>query len=206
MKGKAPDVHHSLLIIFYRNPELGKVKTRLAATLGDSAALAVYLYIAAHTKSVTENLHFDKAVYYSHHIDSEDNWQNNIYLKHLQTGNDLGARMANAFMHGFQSGYRSICIIGTDCFELTSGIIEMAFNQLRSNDTVIGPARDGGYYLLGMTTYHPELFSNKLWSTDRVHESTIQDFKELGLRYYELPVLTDVDDERDLSAELKSLL
>ncbi len=129
MNAKAPDHNNSLLIIFYRNPEIGKVKTRLAATLGDSAALAIYLYIAAHTKSITENLTVDKAVYYSHHIDTEDNWQNATYQKYLQTGADLGERMASAFMRGFQSGYRSICIVGTDCFELTPGIIEEALSN-----------------------------------------------------------------------------
>lgn len=205
MKVKTRDTE-SLLIIFYRNPEIGKVKTRLAATLGDSTALAIYLYIVAHTKSITENLPVDKAVYYSHHIDTEDNWQNDVYQKHLQTGQDLGQKMANAFSHGFRSGYHSICIIGTDCFELTSGIIQEAFVRLRSNDTVIGPATDGGYYLLGMNAHYPTLFTNKLWSTDSVCNATIQDFKTLGLRYYELPVLTDVDEANDLAEELKSLL
>ena len=206
MNARAPHNNNSLLIIFYRNPEIGKVKTRLAATLGDSAALAIYLYIAAHTKSITENLAVDKAVYYSHHIDTEDNWQNAIYQKYLQTGADLGERMANAFMRGFQSGYRSICIIGTDCFELTSGTIEEAFSRLRSSDTVVGPAKDGGYYLLGLNAHHPDLFINKLWSTNSVCADTIQDFMALGLKYHELPVLTDVDEEKDLSDGLRSLL
>lgn len=206
MNAQAPDHNDSLLIIFYRNPEIGKVKTRLAATLGDSTALAIYLYIAAHTKSITQHLPVDKAVYYSHHIDTEDNWQNTTYQKYLQAGADLGERMANAFMRGFQSGYRSICIIGTDCFELTSGIIDEAFIRLRSNDTVVGPARDGGYYLLGMNENHPELFTHKLWSTNSVCRDTIQDFMTLGLKYHELPVLTDVDEEKDLPDALKSLL
>lgn len=206
MKAKTPAIDNALLIIFYRNPEIGKVKTRLAATLGDSKALAIYLYVAAHTKSITENLPLDKAVYYSHYIDTEDNWQNAAYQKYLQTGHDLGERMANAFIQGFRSGYQSVCIIGTDCFELTSGIVEEAFVQLRSNDTVVGPARDGGYYLLGMKAYHSRLFTNKLWSTSSVYAATIQDFKTLALHYYALPVLTDVDEERDLSGELKSLL
>lgn len=206
MKARLPDTDNSLLIIFYRNPEIGKVKTRLAATLGDSAALAIYLYLVAHTKSITKNLPVDKAVYYSHYVDTEDNWQNDVYQKYFQTGEDLGERMANAFMRGFQAGYRSICIIGTDCPELTSATVEEAFARLHSNDTVIGPAKDGGYYLLGMKTYHPALFINKLWSTNSVCEATIHDFKTLGLNYHELPVLADVDEERDLSGELRSLL
>jgi uncharacterized protein len=206
MNATTPDRYNSLLIIFYRNPEIGKVKTRLAATLGDSSALAIYLYLTAHTKSITENLTVDKAVYYSNHIDTEDNWQNTSYKKYIQTGADLGERMANAFMQGFQSGYRSICIIGTDCFELTSGIIDEAFIRLRSHDTVVGPAKDGGYYLLGLNTYHAELFTNKLWSTHSVCADTIQDIVTLGLKYHELPALTDVDEEKDLPDELRGLL
>ncbi len=205
MKTEDPVNPKSLLIIFYRNPEAGKVKTRLAATLGDSAALAIYLYIVAHTKSITKNLSCDKAIFYSHYIDTEDNWENAVYQKHLQSGVDLGERMLNAFRNGFQSGYRSICIVGTDCLELTDEIIEAAFEKLQSYDCVIGPARDGGYYLLGMSTLHADLFKNKLWSTSAVYSSTLDDFKTLSLKFFELPVLTDVDEEKDLPEELKNL-
>jgi rSAM/selenodomain-associated transferase 1 len=200
-----PGTSNSLLIIFYRNPELGKVKTRLAATLGDSSALAIYLFMVAHTKAITKSILPDKAVFYSHHIDTEDNWDNAVYQKHLQSGIDLGERMFNAFRNGFQSGYRSICIIGTDCLELTADSIKDAFAKLQSNDTVIGPARDGGYYLLGMNTNHTELFQNKLWSTSTVYASTLCDFNMLRLKFFELPVLTDVDEEKDLPEELKNL-
>jgi len=205
MRTNIQGIRESLLIIFYRNPELGKVKTRLAATLGDSSALAIYLFMAAHTKAITKNILPDKAVFYSHHIDTEDNWDNAVYQKQLQSGIDLGERMFNAFRNGFQSGYRSICIIGTDCLELTADIITEAFANLHSNDTVAGPARDGGYYLLGMNTLHADLFQNKLWSTSSVYASTLLDFKRLGLKFSELPVLTDVDEEKDLPEELKYL-
>lgn len=205
MKPENPANLKSLLIIFYRNPEPGKVKTRLAATLGDPAALAIYLYIVAHTKSITKKLGVDKAIFYSHYIDTEDNWDNADYQKHLQSGEDLGERMFNAFRDGFQSGYRSICIIGTDCLELTTEIIEEAFDRLQTNDCVIGPARDGGYYLLGMNTPHAAFFQNKLWSTSSVYASTLSDFKLLGLKFFNLPVLTDVDEEKDLPEDLKKL-
>jgi rSAM/selenodomain-associated transferase 1 len=206
MNTTIPGTSNSLLIIFYRNPELGKVKTRLAATLGDSKALAVYLYLSAHTKSITESLPVDKAVFYSNHIDTEDNWDNAAYHKNLQSGTNLGERMANAFREGFRSGYLSICIVGTDCFELTSAAIEEAFAKLQLNDTVIGPANDGGYYLLGMNAYHAEFFENKSWSTSSVYEATLQDFKVLGLKYYKLPILTDIDEEKDLPEALKGLI
>ena len=188
----------NLLIIFYRNPELGKVKTRLAKTLGDEKALAIYLKLSSHTRAITENLAIDKVIYYSNFVDTEDVWPNTTFQKKLQNGNDLGEKMNNAFVEGFQSGYERVCIIGTDCFELSRDIIKQAFDQLHTNDAVIGPAKDGGYYLLGMKKPIPVLFKNKAWSSDTVATDTIQNFKDLSLSYAQLAVLTDVDEEKDL--------
>jgi uncharacterized protein len=190
----------NLLIIFYRNPELGKVKTRLAKTLGDEKALAIYLKLSSHTRAITENLAIDKVVYYSNYVDTEDVWPNTTFQKKLQNGNDLGEKMNNAFVEGFQSGYERVCIIGTDCFELSQDIIKQAFDQLHTNDAVIGPAKDGGYYLLGMKKHMPELFRNKMWSTDTVATDTIQNFKDLNITFAQLVVLSDVDEEKDLPA------
>ncbi len=192
-----------LLIIFYRNPELGKVKTRLAVTVGDEKALAIYLALANHTRIVTENLLVDKVVFYSHHVDTEDNWGNEHFNKQAQHGNDLGERMLNAFNFGFLSGYKSICIIGTDCFELTPDILQEAFEKLNACDAVIGPAVDGGYYLLGMKATHSSFFQNKKWSNENVCEETIEDFKKSNLSYEVLPTLTDVDEEKDLPPNWK---
>lgn len=188
----------NLLIIFYRNPELGKVKTRLAKTIGDEKALVIYLRLSAHTRTITQDLSVDKVVYYSHFVDTEDAWPISHFQKKVQRGNDLGEKMQNAFLEGFKDGYKSICIIGTDCFELTSEIIEKAFAQLENNDAVIGPANDGGYYLLGMKKITSELFQNKNWSTDSVATDTINDFKKLTLSFTQLQSLTDVDEEKDL--------
>jgi rSAM/selenodomain-associated transferase 1 len=187
-----------LLIIFYRNPELGKVKTRLAAAVGDEKALAIYLKLATHTREVTLASDFDRVVYYSHHVDTEDNWQENSFHKKLQVGNDLGIRMYNAFENAFRDGYAHVCIIGTDCLELTSEILSAAFEQLKAHDVVIGPARDGGYYLLGMKQLHKDLFANKEWSTNTVAKRTIVDFQNLNLTYSKLATLSDIDREEDL--------
>jgi rSAM/selenodomain-associated transferase 1 len=188
----------NILIIFYRNPELGKVKTRLAKTLGDEKALAIYLKLSSHTRAITENLAIDKVIYYSNFVDTEDAWPNTTFQKKLQNGNDLGEKMNNAFVEGFQSGYERVCIIGTDCLELSKGIIQQAFDQLVCYDAVIGPAKDGGYYLLGMKKPMPELFENKTWSSDTVATDTIQNFKDLRVSFNQLQVLTDVDEEKDL--------
>jgi rSAM/selenodomain-associated transferase 1 len=188
----------NLLIIFYRNPELGKVKTRLAKTLGDEKALAIYLKLSSHTRAITENLAIDKVIYYSNFVDTEDVWPNTTFQKKLQNGNDLGEKMHNAFADGFKNGYERICIIGTDCFELSGDIIKQAFDQLHTNEAVIGPAKDGGYYLIGMKKPIPELFKNKAWSSDTVATDTIQNFKDLSIIYTQLEVLTDIDEEKDL--------
>ena len=194
------------MIIFYRNPELGKVKTRLAATLGDEKALAVYLLLAAHTKSIAEKTQVDKVLYYSDFIDREDNWSNELFDKQLQRGTDLGERMLNAFADGFSNGYESICIIGTDCFELNDEIISRAFKKIEKQDAVIGPTHDGGYYLLGMNNMLAGVFRNKQWSTDSVYAATTSDLNKLGQNYFQLERLTDVDEERDLPAAIRKSL
>lgn len=189
---------HSLLIIFYRNPELGKVKTRLAKTIGEEKALAIYLKLSSHTRDSTEELAVAKVIYYSEFADTEDHWPNTSYQKKVQHGNDLGEKMHDAFVNAFADGYKSACIIGTDCLELTPSIIKNAFKQLKTHDAVIGPALDGGYYLLGMNKFHPEIFKEKSWSTASVCADTILDFKNLKLSFSKLETLSDIDDENDL--------
>ncbi len=192
-----------LLIIFYRNPELGKVKSRLAVTIGEERALALYLLMAAHARKISLSVPVDRVVYYSAFIDREDNWPNESFKKQLQRGEDLGEKMKQAFEENINSGYESICIIGTDCLELTEDILMKAFEALKYNDTVIGPAADGGYYLLGMKKSIPEVFSNKMWSTSSVCQDTISDLKRLQCSYHVLPTLHDVDYESDLPAQLR---
>jgi Uncharacterized protein conserved in bacteria len=193
----------SLLIIFYRNPKMGAVKTRLAATIGKKKALSIFNKLAVHTKNITESLTMDKIVFYSDSMDLMDIWPNATYLKTLQKGEGLGDKMEHAFTSGFESGYDSICIIGTDCYELTSEIVTHAFQALQQADVVIGPALDGGYYLLGMGSLHVELFRNKRWSTQTVFQDTLRDIEALGLNHVRLQQLRDVDTEDDLPEELK---
>lgn len=201
-KGVLISVSKNLLIIFYRNPELGRVKTRLASTLGDAHALAIYLRLVAHTRMITENLSVDKMVCYSHFVDKEDNWPNQIYDKQIQKGKTLGERLQSAVKNGFDMDYDSVCVMGSDCFELTEDIIIQAFNVLKTSDAVIGPAKDGGYYLLGTRKFIPELFENKKWSTSSVADATMEDLKKNDLSTYSLPILTDVDTEADLPKEI----
>ncbi|HET8861451.1 TIGR04282 family arsenosugar biosynthesis glycosyltransferase [Marivirga sp.] len=191
-----------LLIIFVKNPELGKCKTRLAATIGDVKALNFYQNMLIRTKEVVENVNADKAIYYSSFIDENDLWPNIIpFFKHLQNQNpDLGIKMKSAFEEAFEAGYESVCIIGSDCYALDEKVIEHAFKSLENKDAVLGPSNDGGYYLLGMNQLHPEFFQNKDWSTESVALDTLQDFKNLHLKFELLEELTDIDNDDDLKS------
>lgn len=191
-----------LLILFIRNPELGKVKTRLAASVGPEAALDIYVRLLRHTKAVTQHLTVDKVVFYSDKVEQGDLWPDELYQKKLQPLGNLGEKMAAAFSAAFAEGYSSVVIIGSDCQQLTENIVEQAFQELQEHDIVIGPALDGGYYLLGMRQFYPELFRNKRWSTEHVFPDTIQDIKQLQVSYSLLPQLSDVDYIEDLDLNL----
>ena len=188
----------ALLIIFVKNPEKGHVKTRLAASIGDEKALEIYLQLLAHTRKVTTDLEVHKAVFYSKHIDENDEWPSPPFLKRIQCEGGLGIKMAEAFKQAFQMGYQKVCLIGTDIYELTPEVIEEAFLSLSKHDTVIGPAKDGGYYLIGMKKLHASIFEGKTWSTPTVCQDTIQDIENLGLSCQLVDTLNDIDEFDDL--------
>ena len=186
------------LLLFTKNPELGKCKTRLAKTIGDVKALEIYIKLLEHTREIVIPVDVDKFVFYSENVEKEDDWDNAVFQKRVQNGDDLGQKMQNAFRELFQLNYDSVCIIGSDCYELNSETINQSFIALESKDVVIGPTYDGGYYLLGMKKLHAALFENKNWSTETVYSDTITDFEQLGLSYSNLVKLTDIDEEKDL--------
>lgn len=185
-----------LLLIFTRNPELGKVKSRLAQDLGDQTALDIYKFLLDHTVSITKSLKVTKQVHYSEKIHENDIWDNSVYQKKQQVGVDLGERMKNAFLEGFQNGYTNIIIIGSDMYDLTSEDITAAFKKLDKTDFVVGPAVDGGYYLLGMRKLKPEIFSNKNWGTSTVLKDSLQDLE--GENTTLLAIKNDVDYYSDI--------
>ena len=167
----------ALLLIFTKNPELGKVKTRLAKSVGDKAALNIYKFLLSHTVSVTKNLEVDKWVYYSEEVPEKDIWPSETFNKRLQRGRNLGEKMENAFQDAFNSNYNRVIIIGSDLLDLTQQDLENSFLELEKNDVVIGPAEDGGYYLLGMKSLNSDVFKNKAWSTSSVLPETLEDLK-----------------------------
>lgn len=185
-----------LLIIFTRNPELGKCKTRLAASIGDEAALRVYIFLLEHTVNTTKNLPVDKQVYYSVKVREDDLWNPDIFSKKQQNGPNLGARMLMAFREGFEAGYERIIIIGSDLYDLQSQDLLKGFAALNNHDVVIGPAHDGGYYLLGMKHLRPRLFQNKKWGTDSVLRDTLRDLKNESVHL--LTQKNDVDRYEDI--------
>jgi len=189
-----------VLLLFVKNPEAGKVKTRLAKTVGNANALKIYHELVQHTQKITVAADADKRVCYSKAIVEDDVFSPSDYQKTVQAGEDLGFRMEHAFQTAFDDGYENVVIIGSDCYDLDTATIDQAFTALETNDAVIGPALDGGYYLLGLSKPLSTVFHNKVWSTDAVFPSTIGDFDAAGFSFATLPALSDVDHESDLGA------
>lgn len=188
-------MHSDALIIFARPPVAGQVKTRLAAGIGNAGALTVYRRLLNHTRAVSEAIAPDKHVFLTGQ-DTENFWL--PFARHLQAGGDLGDRMAAAFGQLFAAGYEKLVIIGSDCPGLNAALLSIAFEALNDTDVVLGPATDGGYYLLGMRRLHPDLFRDKSWSSDQVLCETLSTARARNLSYTLLPTLTDVDAAADL--------
>jgi len=188
----------SVLMIFTRAPQLGVGKRRLAATVGDEAALAIYKKLLAHTKAITEPLDVDIQVWYSDEVPESDIWSTDRFSKHAQQGEDLGDRMGYAFAKANITAYKKSIIIGSDLYDLSTDDLAKAFKALNDHDHVIGPAEDGGYYLLGTRAKLPEgIFKNKEWGTPSVLDGTLRDLE--GTDYFKLPERNDVDYYEDIA-------
>lgn len=190
--------NENLLLIFTKNPVPGKVKTRLAKDLGNEKALEVYNFLLDHSAKFTASVKATKQVYYSDVVNKSDIWDNEIYFKKEQSGNDLGERMLNAFQNGFQDNYKKVIIIGSDMYDIDTKDIDNAFQELENHEYVIGPALDGGYYLFGMKSLNSEVFKNKEWGTSNVLKETLNDLKDKDVRLLEtrndIDLLDDIKD------------
>ncbi len=186
----------SCLLIFIKNIEKGKVKTRLAQTLGDEKALQIYQALLNHTREICLPVPVQRHLYYSQYIDETDAWEKTNFIKKVQSKGNLGKRMQLAFQTAFRDAEK-VVIIGSDCASLTSELIVQAFAQLDRFDVVLGPALDGGYYLLGMRQFIPSLFENIAWSTATVLDETIKKGMTEGHSYFLLPELSDIDYAED---------
>ena len=194
----------TLLMVFARNPVLGSTKTRLASSVGDHKALEIYKFLLQYTAYIASEANCDRRVHYSTYPDYEDMFPNESFSKTVQPDGELGTRMYLAFQQAFKEGYKKVAMIGSDCYELSTDLIDSALGTLHDNNFVIGPAKDGGYYLLGMNHLEHAIFRNKQWSTHRVYMDTLIDLEVLNYSYAELPVLSDIDYVDDLPVELRN--
>ncbi|HMJ89969.1 MAG TPA: TIGR04282 family arsenosugar biosynthesis glycosyltransferase [Candidatus Acidoferrum sp.] len=186
------------LIVFVKAPRPGSVKTRMAKTMGADEACAAYRDLVTRVldvagKSGTVELRFapDDA------RAEITPWLRDGWTAEPQGDSDLGARMHRAFTEAFARDIERVVIIGSDCVELQTKDIRSAFRELKSFDVVVGPATDGGYWLIGLRAAQAELFRDITWSSEQVLGQTLQHAKSLGLRIQLLRILSDVDTEED---------
>lgn len=185
------------LLIFIKNPVAGKVKTRLARTVGDAEALRIYHILLEKTRAAALEAPVNRQLWYSDQVETADAWPEQLFDKQVQSGADLGERMGNAFRAAFAQGAEKVAIIGSDCPTLSGDILAQAFAALDTQEAAIGPTPDGGYYLLALRRFEPTLFENISWSTETVFDETIHAAEKAGLRVAQLPQLSDIDTEAD---------
>jgi rSAM/selenodomain-associated transferase 1 len=188
------------LIIFTRYPLPGTTKTRLIPALGAAGAADLQRQLTEHTLEQVTNLAADISIFFSGGDQAEmQTWLGDQWRYQLQTGDDLGDRLIDAFRHSQTLGYERTLVIGIDCPEITGELLTEAFDALENNDAVFGKAHDGGYYLVGLQTVIPELFTEMPWSTEMVLAETLNRANALNLSTKILRPLHDIDYPEDLA-------
>lgn len=185
--------------VFARHPEPGRCKTRIAAVLGDPTALRIYERLLSHTLALVRASGYPACLWVTpdERAGEASSWAPGFASYRAQGAGDLGARLFRAVESAFAENHGKVLLIGTDCPELTASHLEQAFTALDRADAVIGPTRDGGYYLLGLKKAHVFLFENIPWSTAETAEATVMALKRNNLSYICLPELTDIDTADD---------
>uniref|UniRef100_A0ACD5GUA8 TIGR04282 family arsenosugar biosynthesis glycosyltransferase n=1 Tax=Desertifilum tharense IPPAS B-1220 TaxID=1781255 RepID=A0ACD5GUA8_9CYAN len=191
------------LIIFTRFPEPGKTKTRLIPALGALGAAQLHRQLAeqmlAQAKSLSAILPISLEVCFTGgSLTQMQQWLGGDLTYCVQGTGDLGARMSQAFQRSFEAGMKRVAIAGTDCPHLEVSVLAQAFEQLEQHDLVLGTAKDGGYYLIGLQRLYPELLVGIDWGTSRVFEQTAAIAQRLNLSRASLPELADIDRPEDL--------
>jgi uncharacterized protein len=192
------------LIIFTRYPEPGKTKTRLIPALGAVGAANLQRQMTEHTIWQVKELQKTVAVscevrFAGGSLQLMEDWLGGDLVYQSQGEGGLGERMGRSLFDAFESGAEQVMIIGTDCPGVNSHLLVTAFEQMETCELVLGPAIDGGYYLIGLRRYMRELFTDIDWGTAQVLKQTIDIAQELGLSQVYLPPLADVDRPEDLS-------
>lgn len=197
------------LVVFARAPQHGRVKTRLAATLGDDAALAIYRDLGARVMHAVTPLAAQCTLMVAGTPDDAEHalrrWLADDLRFDPQGEGDLGARMASAIHRRLASGAARVVVIGTDCPDISAAVVHDAFERLLRHDAVLGPASDGGYYLVGVrrenavATLHA-LFTDIPWSSPRTLAVTLERAAEQGVSVARLRELRDIDTAEDWRA------
>ena len=191
------------LLVFTRTPVLGQVKTRLLSVMDAQRAVAIQGELLLRTlvtarKSTVSDIELWCTPTTQHPVLCELEDRFSLTLR-TQAGADLGERMSFAVEQAL-GVYKSVALIGSDCIDLDAADIELALEQLAAgSDVVLGPALDGGYYLVGLSGLYPQLFSNIEWGTDGVLQATRERIARAGLNLYELPTRRDFDRPEDLA-------
>jgi rSAM/selenodomain-associated transferase 1 len=194
----------SIIILFVKAPVRGRVKTRLAAAIGDDAALGLYQnFVLDVLETVKKTGHL--FALYVHPPDTGEataTWPGGPHRVMPQQGADLGERMENAFLQCFAEGIERVVLIGSDLPDLTPALLREAVSALAKHDVVIGPASDGGYYLIGFNrhTFLPKMFHGMTWGADTVFQETMTVLNASALAIYRTPEWHDVDTVEDLKA------
>lgn len=183
------------LVVFLRLPDKGKVKTRLAATLGEEAALEIYKKLVYITLDTVTRSGIPAYLFYTDGLPPAGE-RDPRFSYHIQLDGDLGTKMADALSFVL-SLHKKALIIGSDCPDLTPEILHACCRSLDEKDIILGPAGDGGYYLLGCSELHPVLFADIEWSTSSVLDQTIEKIMEANLSYGLLERLHDIDRAED---------
>ena len=190
------------LLFFIKNPERGKVKTRLASALGEEQAVKLYKRFMLEMLSTLNRgtFLFYLCFYPGDSLENLKKWLGEEYLYMAQYGRDLGERMENCFMEAFAMNFKRVVLIGSDIPDLPLEVIEEAFTSLKEKDVVIGPSLDGGYYLIGFNDkkFSPQVFKGIPWSKERVFEETMKILEREGLTVHSLKPLRDIDTIEDL--------
>jgi rSAM/selenodomain-associated transferase 1 len=191
------------LIIFTRYPEAGKAKTRLIPALGEVGAAELHRRMTEATiakSRALQNLRpVSICVYFTGgSLAQMQDWLGHDLEYQLQHSGDLGDRLIHIFQFAFDRGAKSVVAIGIDCPDLTSERLSIAFLELETHQLSIGAAIDGGYYLIGLKSFIPDVFQHITWSTDVVFQQTLEIAKKLGLSIATLPTLRDIDRPEDL--------
>lgn len=184
--------------LFARYPEKGRVKSRLAVKCGDEGALYLYKKMLATVLNSLSEFKEEIVVYYTGcEQNTAKGWLSDYQLQNQAEG-DLGEKLIAAMDDGFHSEQEKLIFIGADCIDLSSEIINTAKSYLDEVDVVVGPSKDGGYYLIAMRQNSPEIFQGIDWGTEVVFEQTLTKIYNNNLTYKLLPELADIDHWEDL--------